>query len=213
MEGAHRQPSEIVKGVVIREIAVEPGGYLAIEVKKGQVLRIIDMEGHQVADFVCFNLHRLEERLSPQNTIMLNKSIRFTTGHSLFSDEAGKMFTVIEDTAKVHDLLAGACSRYTNYYRYGAENTPNCRDNLARAVEPYGLKWKDIPYNLNVFMNVPIRDDGTVTIEEPVDKAGDYIDLRADMDVLAALSNCPQVLNPCNSWKLKPLKVILYEPE
>ncbi len=62
-------------------------------------------------------------------------------------------------------------------------------------------------------MNVPVREDGTTTIEEPVDKAGDYIDLRADMDVLAAMSNCPQVLNPCNSWKLKPLKVMLYEPE
>jgi urea carboxylase-associated protein 1 len=202
---------EEIRGKVFREEIVPPGRPFAVELRKGQVLRLIDLEGQQVADLVCFNLHRLEEKLSTHNTLNLNRQIYPGLGYHLYSDEAGRMMTIVADTCGAHDILAGACSTYTNLVRYGVPNTPNCRDNLAEAVKPWGLKWKDVPYNMNVFMNCPIGPDGNFSIKPPKSKAGDYIDFRAEMDLLVAFSNCPQLLNACNVFRLKPLKVVIHE--
>jgi uncharacterized protein YcgI (DUF1989 family) len=189
-----------------------PGGWLALDVPRDHVVRIVDVEGQQVADFVCFNRRRLEEKFSPPNTVLINGSLRPTVGYGLWSDEASRMFTIVADTVGLHDVIAGACSRFTNRVRYGAEDTPNCRDNLAQAVAPYGLTWKDVPYAFNVFMNVPIEPEGRVYNAEPRSHAGDYLDLRADMECLVAISNCPQILNACNAYRSKPLRVLVFEP-
>ena len=202
-----------IRGKVLQVKIIPPQGYFAAELKREQVLRILDIEGQQVADLVCFNLHRLEEKLSPENTINLNQSIYPHVGYSLASDEAGKLMTIVADTCGTHDMLAGACSRFTNELRYREHDTPNCRDNLAAAVKPWGITWKQVPYNMNVFMNCPVEPDGTYAIQEPKSKAGDYVDLQANMDVLVALSNCPQVRNPCNAYRLTPLMVVIYHPE
>jgi urea carboxylase-associated protein 1 len=204
--------AEAVPGTVVLEHVMPPGQPWAGPVLKGQVLRLIDLEGQQVGDFVGFNLHRVDEKFSPPNTANINRNIRLTTGHALYSDEASKMMTIVADTCGVHDVLAGACSKFTNFFRYGVEDSPNCRDNFARALEPYGISWKDVPYAFNIFMNVPIGADNSMTIQEPVSRAGDYVDLLAEMDCLAAISNCPQIYNACNAYKLKPLKVIVYQP-
>lgn len=207
-----RSAGEKVPGRIVLEHVMPPGAPWAAPVLKGQVLRLIDVEGQQVGDFVCFNLNRVEEKFSPPNTANLNRTIRVTTGNVLYSDEAGAMFTIVADTVGLHDVLAGACSKYTNYVRYGVKDSPNCRDNFAQVLAPRGIKWKDVPYAFNIFMNVPIGADNSMSIREPVSKAGDYIDLRAEMDCLAAISNCPQTRNPCNAGRLKPLKVLVYEP-
>ncbi len=196
---------------VMKEVTVEPAGYFATEVRKGQVLRIVDLEGQQVADFICFNLSRLEEKISVMNTINLNKQVFPRLGYVLLSDEAQAMMTIVADTCGVHDMLAGACSRFTNERRYGVKETKNCRDNLAAAVKAWGIGWKDVPFNMNVFMNCPIGSDGSWSIQPPRSKAGDYIDFRAEMDILAAFSNCPQINNACNAFRLKPLKAIIYD--
>ena len=201
-----------VPGEVLLDRVIGPRGHHACEVKKGEVYRIIDIEGEQVADFVCFNLARLEEKLSPQNTLILNGSVFPRVGYSLYSDEAGRMMTITADTCGTHDMIAGACSRFTNEARYGIPDLPNCRDNFAAALEPWGLNWKQIPYNMNVFMNCPIEADGGFSIDLPQSKAGDYIDFTADMDVLVAMSNCPQERNKCNNFRLKPMRVVHYRP-
>ena len=134
-------------------------------------------------------------------------------GYVLYSDEANAMMTIIADTCGVHDMFAGACSRYTNERRYGVKDSKNCRDNLAEALKPWGIAWKDVPFNMNVFMNCPIGPDGNWSIQAPKSKAGDYIDFRAEMDVIAAFSNCPQIYNACNAFRLKPLKAMIYEYE
>ena len=108
-----------VQGEVLEDRIVDPRGHYAREIRQGEVLRIIDIQGQQVADFLAFNLNRLEERLSPENTVNLNRSVFPKVGYTLFSDEAGKLMTIIADTCGVHDMLAGACSRFTNEYRYG----------------------------------------------------------------------------------------------
>ena len=204
---------EKVPGKILDDKVIEPRGIYAGEVRTGEVFRIIDIEGQQVADFLCFNLKRLEEKLSPQNTVVLNGQIFPGDGYTLFSDEAGRLMTITADTCGTHDMIAGACSRFTNEFRYQEKDTPNCRDNFATALEPWGLTWKQIPYNMNVFMNCPVQLDGSFSIELPESRAGDYIDFTADMDVLVALSNCPQERNKCNAFKLTPMRVIHYRPE
>lgn len=204
---------EKIPGTVLEDKVIGPRGHHAAEVKKGEVVRIVDLEGQQVADFLCFNLDRLEEKLSPPNTLLLNGSILPKLGYGLFSDEAARMMTITADTCGVHDMIAGACSRFTNEVRYGEKGLPNCRDNFAAALTPWGIEWKQIPYNINVFMNCPVEPDGTYGIELPESKAGDYVDFTADMDVLVAMSNCPQERNKCNAFKLTPMRFIHYRPE
>ncbi len=198
-------------GKVLREETIPPAGWFAAEIKQGQVLRIVDLEGQQVADLVTLNAHDVAEKLSAMNTISLNRQVFPRVGYTLYSDEARGMMTIIADTCGVHDMLAGACSRFTNEKRYGVKDTKNCRDNLAAALTPWGIGWKDVPFNMNVFMNCPIGADGNWSIQAPKSTAGDHIDFRAEMDVIAAFSNCPQIHNACNAFRLKPLKAMIYE--
>jgi urea carboxylase-associated protein 1 len=203
--------SEGTPGNQRREEIISPAGRFAAEVHAGQVLRIVDVEGQQVADLVCFALAERGERLSIVNTISLNRNVYPRLGTVLWSDQARPMMTIIDDTCGVHDLLAGACSRFTNERRYGVKDTPNCRDNLAAAVKPWGIAAQDVPFNMNVFMNCPIGPDGSWSIQAPRSKAGDHVDFRAEMDVLVAFSNCPQIYNACNAFRLKPLRALVYE--
>jgi urea carboxylase-associated protein 1 len=196
---------------ILLDQTIEPAGHFAAEIRKGQVLRIVDLEGQQVADLVTVNAGNTAEKLSVMNTINLNKQVFPRVGYVLYSDEACAMMTIVADTCGVHDMLAGACSSFTNEKRYGVKNTKNCRDNLAAALKPWGIAWKDVPFNMNVFMNCPIGADGNWSIQAPRSKAGDHIDFRAEMDVIAAFSNCPQIYNACNAFRLKPLKAIVYE--
>ena len=198
---------------ILQDETIPPAGHFAAELRKGQVLRILDVEGQQVADLVSINAHKLSEKLSVMNSVNLNKQVFPRVGYVLYSDEANAMMTIIADTCGVHDMFAGACSRYTNERRYGVKDSKNCRDNLAEALKPWGIAWKDVPFNMNVFMNCPIGPDGNWSIQAPKSKAGDYIDFRAEMDVIAAFSNCPQIYNACNAFRLKPLKAMIYEYE
>ncbi len=195
----------------LRDETIAPAGHFAAEIRKGQVLRIIDVEGQQVADLVTINAQNLSEKISVMNTISLNRQVFPRVGYALYSDEARAMMTIIEDTCGVHDMLAGACSSFTNERRYGVKDTKNCRDNLTAALKPWRISWKDVPFNMNVFMNCPIGNDGNWSIQAPKSKAGDYIDFRAEMDVIAAFSNCPQIHNACNAFHLTPLRAVIYE--
>jgi urea carboxylase-associated protein 1 len=212
---ATRTDSLTVPGTPVLDHVLAPGAPWAGPVRKGEILRLIDVEGQQVGDLVAFNLDRVEEKFSPPNTANLNRTIRLTTGHILYSDEASPMLRIVKDTVGLHDVLAGACSKFTNQVRYGIEDGPNCRDNFASAVERYGIGWKDVPYAFNIFMNVPVNDDGdgAMSIKEPISKAGDHIDLQAEMDCLVAISNCPQTHNACNAFELTPMRVIVYRPD
>src|SRR6202453_4181893 len=129
---------------VLREETIAPAGYFAAEIRKGQVLRIVDLEGQQVADLVTINAGNLAEKLSVMNTISLNKQVFPRVGYVIYSDEARGMMPIIADTCAVHVMLAGASSRFTNEKRYGVKYSKNGRDNLAAALEPWGIDWKDV---------------------------------------------------------------------
>jgi uncharacterized protein YcgI (DUF1989 family) len=198
-------------GPILRDEMLEPRGRTGFPVERGQTVRIVDVDGQQVADFVCFRRPDTSEKLSVHNTALIQGTIHISTGHLLLSDRCGTLMTITADTCGLHDLLAGSCSEGTNRWRYGVADSPNCRSNFEAALRPFGIPLKEVPYSFNIFMNVPIGD-GKIGIAEPLSKAGDYIDLRAETDLLVAISNCPQERNPCNAYNPTRLRVIVFGP-
>jgi urea carboxylase-associated protein 1 len=207
-----REPATgTIPGHVIYESTLPPAGKLAREIERGQILRVVDLEGRQVGDLVAFNKANLAEKFWISNTIRLNGTIYVTTGHVLYSELSNPMFTITADTCGRHDLLAGSCNAQIDKVRYGVDNHFGCVENFVAALAPYGIRREDVPMSLNLFMNCPVEATGAWTIATPVSKAGDYVEMRAEMDCIFALSNCPQDLNPCNDGALKPLKVVIYK--
>ena len=200
-------------GRTIYESILPPRGKLAREIARGQVLRVIDLEGKQVGDIIAFNRANLTEKFWISNTVRLNGTIYVTTGHVLYSELSNAMFTIIADTCGRHDLLAGSCNAEIDKVRYGVDHHYGCVENFVAALAPYGVTREQVPMSLNLFMNCPVEANGAWSIATPMSKPGDYVDMRADMDCIFALSNCPQDLNPCNDGTLKPLKVLIYEPQ
>ncbi|HEV8439945.1 MAG TPA: DUF1989 domain-containing protein [Methylomirabilota bacterium] len=200
-----------VDGKIIEDLIVPPNGHWARVLRTGQVLRIVDLEGRQAVDFLCYNAADPAERYNAADTMKYAGTIFVTTGHGIYSDVGRRLFTIVEDTCGRHDTIGGCCSAESNQVRYGVSDTPSCRANFLRALEPFGLGKKDIVANLNWFMNVPVGADGSMGIVEGLSKPGDHVDLRAEMDVLAVISNCPQTRNPCNGFKPTPIRVIVRE--
>lgn len=198
------------RGKVLRDEVLEPRGRTAFTVDAAQTVRIVDVEGQQVADFVCFVRDDPTEKLSVHNTALIQGTIYVTTGHALLSDRCRRLMTIAEDTCGRHDLLAGSCSEGTNRVRYGIADSPNCRSNFEAALRPFGIPLEQIPYSMNVFMNVPIEADGRISIQPPVSKPGDHVDFRAEVDLIVGISNCPQERNPCNAFEPTRLRVQVY---
>lgn len=198
--------------VIIDEVF--PGkSHTAFPMKTGQILRIEDVEGKQVADLICFNLHDLTDKLNNENVMLLNYTYNPTKSHVLYSNNCNKMFTIIEDTVGRNYPGGAMCSEELNFLRYGVRGTINCRDNLAAAVLPWGIAKHELPGAFAPFMKVIHHPDGRAEIAEPPSKSGDYIALRAEMDLLVAVSVCPQELNPVNGWKSTPLRIAVYEAD
>jgi len=175
-------------------------------IRKGETLRIIDVHGQQAVDFLCYNAADPEERYHAPNTIKKAGHILLTTGDVLYSDRANPLFTIMDDSFGGHDTIGGCCSAPSNRMLYGVANE-GCRENFLKALAPHGLGWRDIVPNVNWFMTVPVGTAGDAAIALGSSKAGDHVDIRAEMDVLAVISNCPQILNPCNNFNPTEIEV------
>ncbi len=176
-------------------------------VKRGQTLRITDLEGQQAVDFLCYNADEPLERYHAPNTMKAAGSIFLTTGHVLYSDIARPIFTIIEDQFGGHDTIGGCCSAPSNAMLYGVQNCPGCRENFLTGLACHGLGRRDIVPNINWFMRVPVTTAGTAAIALGVSPPGCQVALRAEMDALVVISNCPQVNNPCNNFNPTPIRV------
>lgn len=209
MQGAPREDPTLSATSLVRDEVIPPAGWIGLELRAGQTLRIIDVEGKQVPDLVCFNRANPRERLSTNTSRLVQKRWLLTTGHALYSDEGNPMLRIVDDTVGIHHASAGCCNEPANFLRYGVRGTPNCLDNLAAASAPLGLTTKDIPGAFCPFMKVIQHPDGSYEIQEPDSRAGDHIDLHAEMDLFVAISNCPQDKNPCNGFNPTPLRVIV----
>jgi urea carboxylase-associated protein 1 len=206
------RPAPEVPGRVVDDRVVPAGGEWSSVVPAGHVLRIVDLEGRQAVDFLCYSAADPSERYNAADTMKYAGTVFLTTGHGLYSGLGRQLFTIVADTCGRHDTIGGCCSAESNRLRYGVENTPNCRDNFLKALVRFGLGRKDIVANVNWFMNVPVEADGRMGIVDGWSKAGDYVDLRAETDVLVAISNCPQIYNPCNGGRPTPIGLVTYEP-
>ena len=182
-------------------------------VRKGERLRITDLEGHQGVDFLCYNAQSPIERYHAPNTLKAAGTLRLSTGHVLYSDEARPIFTIVADTCGFHDTIGGCCSAHSNAMLYGVADCPGCRENFLAELERHGLGRRDIVPNVNFFCNVPVLAEGRLAERtfEPLPRtgsgAGQHVELRAEMDALAVVSNCPQVNNPCNDGRPTPILV------
>ena len=210
--GQERSRADAVPGRVVDDRVLAPGEYWAKTMPKGAMLRIVDLEGKQAVDFLCYNAQDPSERYNAADTMKYAGTIFLTKGHGIYSDMGRPLFTIVEDTCGRHDTIGGCCSAESNLFRYRVKDTPNCRDNFLRALAEFGLGKKDIVANLNFFMNVPVQPDGGMALAEGLSGPGDFVDLRADMDVLAVVSNCPQTRNPVNAYNPTPIRLIVWEP-
>jgi urea carboxylase-associated protein 1 len=209
----------------MRESALSPDGAMVDvtlpagqgwthELAAGDVLRIVDLEGNQAVDTLFFNSRDLDERYSATETMRAQGNIYLTTDTRLLSSEGRPLLTIIADTCGRHDTLGGACSAESNQVRYAVDKKfmHNCRDSFLLALAQYGhgMTKRDLPSNINFFMNVPVTSTGALTFADGVSAPGRYVEMRADADVLVLISNCPQLNNPCNAYNPTPVRLLVW---
>lgn len=184
-------------------------------VKKGQILRIEDSYGQQAIDTLFYNAQDFSERYSSQDTMREQGAAYISTGTKIISSEGRVMAVMTADTCGRHDTSAGACSCESNTVRFGhyTKYLHACRDNFVLEVSKHGMSKRDVVPNINFFMNVPIEPSGEMTIVDGISAPGDYVELKAEMDLLLVISNCPQINNPCNGFDPTPVRVLVWEGE
>jgi len=184
------------------------------ELAPGDVFRIVDLEGNQAVDTLFYNADDTHEHYSAQNTIQSQGRIYLTTGSVLLSNRGQPMLRIQDDTCGRHDTLGGACSSESNTVRYALEKRymHSCRDSflLALARRGHGLTKRDLPSNINFFMNVPVTPEGGLRFADGISAAGRHVELVALMDTLVLISNCPQLNNPCNAYNPTPIEVLIW---
>lgn len=187
------------------------------ELAKGQHFRIVDLNGNQAVDTLFYNAHDYADRYSAQSTIQQQGNIYLTTGTKLISTTGTTLLTIVADTCGRHDTLGGACANESNMVRYAIEkrHMHACRSSFLKAIIDWdhAMSKRDITANINFFMNVPVTPAGKLTFEDGISEPGKYVEMRAEIDVLALISNCPQLNNPCNAYNPTPVEVMIWDTE
>ena len=176
-------------------------------VKKNQVLTIKDTHGQQAIDFLCYDADNTSDRYSATNTVKVQGNVYVGKGTVLYADSGKPILSVIEDTVGRHDTVNGCCSNHNNKLRYGVETTESCYTNFTQELQKHGMDVTSIVPNVNWFMSVPVLDEGSAGVAEAALKTGSFVKHQAECNVLAVLSNCPQMHNPCNGYKPTPIEV------
>jgi len=205
----------LAENAVDREV-VPAGDYYMKVVKAGQTFRILDLEGNQAADTLFYNANDPSERYSAVDTIREQGNVYLSAGTRLLSNEHNLMLEIVADTCGRHDTIGGACATESNTVRYALEKKcmHACRDSWMLAVaehEEFGMSKRDITHNINFFMNVPVTAEGGLTFEDGISAAGKYVEMKAAMDVIVLISNCPQLNNPCNGYNPTPIEVLVWD--
>jgi uncharacterized protein YcgI (DUF1989 family) len=183
---------------------IEPQRSTAFVLRRGQVLRVIDPCGEQVADLIAFGFDDRAEWLSSGRSIDYNDTIYFTTGHALYSNRSRTMLTIAGDTVGRHDFLYTPCSAetFSLIYKHGGPH-PSCFENLVSSLGPFGIGRDQIPTTFNIFMNVEMTAEGRLSVKPPRSKAGDCIELRAELDLIVGLTACSAEMS--NNYRFKPI--------
>lgn len=194
---------------------IKAGDHWTHVIKKGQTFRILDLEGNQAADTLFYNAHDPVDRYSASDTIRCQQALYLTTGSKLMSTGGNVLLEITADTCGRHDTLGGACSRESNTMRYALEKEPMhaCRDSFICGLHHHSddLGKRDVTCNINFFMNVPVTPEGGLSFADGISAPGRYVEMVARMDVIALISNCPQLNNPCNAYNPTPVEAIIWD--
>jgi urea carboxylase-associated protein 1 len=215
MSGMNIVESKLAADSAVYRCVVPAGEPWIREIQEGQYFRIVDLGGNQAADTLFYNAHDYSDRYSAQDTIREQRNLYLTTGTRLMSSAGNVLLTIVADTCGRHDTLGGACAVESNMVRYALEkrHMHACRQSFVRGVMEWGrgMSKRDLTSNINFFMNVPVTPEGKLTFEDGVSEPGKYVEMRAEMDVLAVISNCPQLNNPCNAYNPTPIEVLIWD--
>ncbi|MFJ5958303.1 urea amidolyase associated protein UAAP2 [Paenarthrobacter sp. NPDC092416] len=205
----------LIPGHVVLDEFVEARGPWSAVVAAGDVLTIVDLDGNQAVDCILYAAKDTGTRYSAAVTIATQGSIFLTTGSVLRADGGQELMTVVADEIGVHDTIGGACSQESNTLRYGQHTHQQhaCVENFLIEGAKWDLGKKDLVSNINWFMNVPVDPDGALGIVDGLSAPGKRVALRAEVDTLVLVSNCPQINNPCNGFNPTPVRMIVTRPE
>lgn len=192
---------------------IAPRSGTAFVLPKGHLLKIIDPEGEQVCDLVCFNAKDKAEVLSSGRTLDYASRLFLTRGDKFYSNRSNTMFDIVEDTVGRHDFLLTPCSAETFKIIYGHNNPhKGCFGNLRDSLSAHGITGDAIPTTFNVFMNVAINaETGELAVKPPISRAGDHILIRAHMDLIVGLTACSA--EQSNNFSFKPITFEVIIPE
>lgn len=193
----------------VSEVIVEPKMPWSGIVEKGKMLTITDLEGQQAVDFLCYDADNPTDRFSATNTVKVQGNIYIEEGSVLRADSGKPLLTVVEDTVGRHDTIYGCCSNPNNLLRYGVETMESCYTNFEGELARLGMGREAIVPNVNWFMSVPVLEDGSAGVATAALQPGSFVRLQAECNVLAVLSNCPQMHNPCNGYNPTAIKVTI----
>ncbi|BBX14305.1 MULTISPECIES: urea amidolyase associated protein UAAP2 [Mycobacteriaceae] len=180
-------------------------------VRAGERLQIIDLRGNQAVDCLLYDATDHTRRYSAQATVAAQRNIFVGAGSVLRAADGSALMTVVADDVGNHDTIAGACSQESNTLRYGHHTAHQhaCVENFLAEGARYGLGKRDLVSNINWFMNVPVEPDGTLGIVDGISAPGKSLTLRAEIDTLVLVSNCPQINNPCNGFDPTPVRMVI----
>ncbi|MHB0920035.1 MAG: urea carboxylase [Thiomonas sp. 13-66-29] len=231
MSSFHLVESPLDPGTAVYDHVLPAGEGWLHPIQAGQTLRILDLEGNQAVDTLFYNAHDFTERYSATETLKQQGAIYLTAGSKLMSSHGREMLAITADTCGRHDTLGGACAAESNAVRYALDKRPmhSCRDTFLKCLWQYGdglsrtlegqagpgaalgaLTKRDITCNINFFMNVPVTPTGGLEFADGVSAPGKYVEMRAAMDVLCLISNCPQLNNPCNAYNPTPVRLLIW---
>jgi urea carboxylase-associated protein 1 len=211
-----KRRSALLPGEAVFSAIIPAGDYWIDTIRSGQRLRIVDVEGNQAADTLFFNAADVGDRYSAVDTIREQGNVYLSSGSKLLSTAGNVLVEIVADTVGRHDTLGGACASESNTVRYDLEKRTMhaCRDSYLLALAEHdslGLTKRDLSHNINFFMNVPVTPDGGLTFADGVSGSGRYVEMRAEMDMICLMSNCPQLNNPCNAYNPTPVRLLIWE--
>ncbi len=198
-------------GHKIQEVVIPPYEGRSVQIKRGEHLIIVDVDGKQVGDFVAFNANDFGEWVSPVHMRASLSSLHLRVGDALYSNRRRALMRLVRDTVGVHDFFFPACDYWRYKIDFGLENHPNCHDNLVSALKEAVPTLDILPDPINWFMNNSLNGNGDYVIREPVSKPGDYVELEALEDLVVAVSTCSQDMAPVNGGKVTPLRLEVFE--
>ena len=215
MYGFIKKESELkIEDAIYNEVIQAGDGWMH-ELKAGQSLRILDLEGKQAVDTTVYDLKNPDDHYGAVTTIVMQKKIYLTTGSILRTESGKPLLKITADLTGHHDTLGGACSSQSNTVRYAREKIDmhNCRDSfmLQLALSNSGIAKRDLDPNINFFRNVPVTKEGGLKFDDGVSAPGKYVEMKALEDTMVLISNCPQLNNPCNAYNPTPVRLIIWD--